>query len=258
MKPLMLAGLLSANYAISSNAAINFEFETATTSDDIHAQKVLKESELTTLVSELSDNYFRFEQPLTIIYGSDDGPLYDPQKHSVLIPYQFYTDSLNYFIKHDYEKKFGKPPEQGAIDTMLHTLLHEAGHAYVADQRIPILGKEEDAVDNFAAVLMINYVEGGSDAVVSAADMFSFESEERPEYYEVSEYIGEHSFDLQRYFSALCLVYGSDPEHYSSLLDEIEEDYRDERKDVCLQTFTQVDENWRHVLNIENSESDNE
>ncbi|MCL9775230.1 DUF4344 domain-containing metallopeptidase [Vibrio methylphosphonaticus] len=255
MKSLTATGLLITTFAIHSHAAINYQYQPALSSDDKHVQQMLKDSDVNTLVSDLSERYFRFDQPLTVVYGGDDGPLYDPQQHQVIIPYQFYTDSVKYFLKHDYQKKFGKPAKQGAMDTMLHTLLHEIGHAYIADQQIPILGKEEDAVDNFAAVLMINYVNGGSDAVISAADMFSFESEDRPQYYEVSEYIGEHSFDLQRYFSALCLVYGSDPEHYPTLLDEVEEDYRDERKDICLQTFTQIDENWRYVLNIEDSKS---
>ncbi|MFA0086881.1 DUF4344 domain-containing metallopeptidase [Vibrio sp. E150_011] len=251
MKSTLVIGLLTLAFSSNGFSAINFEYNPATSTTDKQAQQALQESELDDLVSELSQSYFKFDQALTITYGADDGPLYDPQQHQILIPYQFYIDSLNYFLKHKYEKKFGKPASQGAVDVMLHTLLHEIGHAYIADQRIPILGKEEDAVDNFAAVLMINYVEGGADAVISAADMFSFESESRPEYYDISEYIGEHSFDLQRYFSALCLVYGSNPEQYPTLLDEVEQDYRDERKEVCVQTFMQIDENWRYVLQIE-------
>mgnify|MGYP000150332989 CR=1 FL=1 len=76
-----------------------------------------------------------FNNPLTIQYGNEDGPLYDPQTHQVLIPYSFYAESLTYFEKNQYEKEYGKTAQTGAIDTLLHTLLHEAGHAYIEDQK---------------------------------------------------------------------------------------------------------------------------
>lgn len=132
-------------------------------------------------------------------------------------------ESLNYFSNNQYEDRYGKSPKTGALDTLLHSLLHEAGHAYIEDQSIPVLGKEEDAVDNFATILLIDY-------------------------YDFGEYIDEHSFDLQRYFSTLCLVYGSDPEQYKSLLDEIEKDYLRDRKDFCQYNYENIRTNWQHYL----------
>ena len=166
----------------------------------------------------------------------------------MLIPYSFYAESLTYFEKNQYEKEYGKTAQTGAIDTLLHTLLHEAGHAYIEDQKIAILGKEEDAVDNLATIMLLNYVEHGGDAAISAADMFAFESEDRPEYYDLGEYIDEHSFDLQRYFSTLCLVYGSDPEAYKNLLDDVENDYLKNRKEFCVEHFDVINANWHQYL----------
>lgn len=208
----------------------------------------IEQSGVNQTLIDLSDDLFPFNKTLTIQYGSDDGPMYDPEAHIVHMPYSFYQQALDYFRKNKYDEKYGKDAELGAIDTVLHTLLHEAGHAYIVDQSIPILGKEEDAVDNFAAVLMIEYVENGQDAAISAADMFAFESEDRPDYYEFGEYIDEHSFDLQRYFSTLCLVYGSDPESYQNLLDEVENDYLTDRKDFCQFQYQNVARNWHHYL----------
>ncbi len=253
MKRIALAtGLLLTQIAYAE-VAINYQQPQS--SADKTAQQAIKESGANELLVELSNDYFSFNQALTVQYGGEDGPLYDPSTHTVHMPYAFYTDSLNYFTKNDYQNRFGKPAQQGAIDTLLHTLLHEAGHAYIADQGIPILGKEEDAVDNFAAVIMLNYVEQGADATISAADMFAFESEDRPDYYDFYEYIGEHSFDLQRYFSTLCLVYGSDPDSHGNLLDEIEKDYLDEQKDKCIATYQEIDYNWKQVLNIDSNTS---
>ncbi len=199
---------------------------------------------------ELSAEYFPFDSDLTIEYGADDGPLYDPMEQSILIPYAFFLESMDYFAENRDEETTGASAESGAIDTMLHTLLHEVGHAYVVEREIAILGKEEDAVDNFAAIILLNYVENGDQVSISAADMFAFESQsdDNPEYYALGEYAGEHSFDLQRYFATLCLVFGSNPSKHRDLLNEVEEDYISDRREHCIESFETVNNNWHQYL----------
>jgi len=245
---LLLGTILLAPSLVFASDNIQIRYLEPSDKVEIQAQQTIQQSGVNETVVDLSDSLFPFDKTLTIEYGSEDGPLYDPEKHVVQMPYSFYDEALNYFTKNEYQEKYGKPAQSGAIDTVLHTLLHEAGHAFIADQNIPILGKEEDAVDNFAAVLMIEYIENGDDAAVSAADMFAFESEDRPDYYDFGEYIDEHSFDLQRYFSTLCLVYGSNPEQHANLLDEVENDYLAERKDFCIFQYQAISQNWHSYL----------
>jgi hypothetical protein len=244
------ATLLTLLLTAQVNAAdsIRIKMSAAHSAEEIQAAKEIADSGINQTVTDLSAQLFPFSNTLTVHYGGSEGPLYDPEAHTVYIPYSFYLESKNYFITNGYQEKYHKPAQQGAIDTLLHTLLHEAGHAYIEEKRIPVLGKEEDAVDNFATVLLINYVEGGDDAAISAADMFAFESDDRPDYYNFGEYIDEHSFDLQRYFSTLCLVYGSDPESYQHLLDEVEKDYLKERKDFCISNYEVISDNWHVYL----------
>ncbi|MGF1757179.1 DUF4344 domain-containing metallopeptidase [Photobacterium sagamiensis] len=255
MKSLLVLLSLSSLLASSALAAQNnivIEYQTTKGQEDKSVQQLIEQSGVNETLVELSNAHFAFNETLTIRYGGEEGPMYDPETHTVHVPYSFVAESLQYFKKNDYQNEFGKEPQLGAIDTFLHTLLHEAGHALVADQNIPVLGKEEDAVDNFATLMMINYVEEGDDAAISAADMFAFESENRPDYYDFGEYIDEHSFDLQRYFSTLCLVYGSDPEKHQKLLDEVEKDYLSERKDFCIDNFQQLDHSWHQYLSSKN------
>ncbi|CAH0530442.1 DUF4344 domain-containing metallopeptidase [Vibrio hippocampi] len=244
-KRLILTALWSA-FSFANQDQIQIDYQVAVTTIDKQAQEAITSSGVSESVRDLADRYFRFHQPLRIIFGGDEGPLYDTDQHQVLIPYSFYIESLNYFL--EYAERAQTDAEQGALDTLLHTLLHEVGHAYIADHRLPVLGKEEDAVDNFAAIIMLNYIEYGDLAAINAADMFALESEGRPNYYQSYEYIGEHSFDLQRYFSTLCLVYGSDPEAHSELLNEIESELREERQQACIETFYEIDTNWKKML----------
>ncbi|HIF9191479.1 TPA: DUF4344 domain-containing metallopeptidase [Photobacterium damselae] len=229
----------------SAAGGIEYTFQSPNTQSQKLAYDEIRASRVNQLVGRLSNEHFPFTQTLTIHYGGEDGPLYDPDLHTIFIPYAFYTQAIHYFAQNRYQKMYGKSAKEAAIDTILHTLLHEVGHAYIDDNGIPILGKEEDAVDNFAAIVLINYVKNGADIAISAADMFAFESDDKPDYYDSSEYIDEHSFDLQRYFSTLCLVYGAEPKQYPNLLDEINKLDVKDRQTFCIEHYQTMSENWQ-------------
>ncbi len=245
-KALLTVTAISSFSVSAGNITINYL--TPTNSDDKASLSQLKGSKINELVVELGKDYFPFNNPLTIEYGSDDGPLFNPETNTIQMPYHFMGEANHYFTKNKYDEKYNKSAQAGAIDTVLHTLFHEIAHAYIADQNIPILGKEEDAADNLAAVMMIEYVDNGADSAISAADMFAFESEDMPQDIQAAEYIDEHSFNLQRYFQTLCLVYGSDPEQYSTLLDEIGEEGLDDRKAFCEMNYQDIYNNWHVYL----------
>ncbi|NOH95991.1 DUF4344 domain-containing metallopeptidase [Vibrio sp. 99-70-13A1] len=251
------AGIISASDSTSdsqstADAKKSVTVEYLPAQDDFEAslKAEIEASGINNTLIDLSEQIFPFNSTLLMQYGGEEGPMYDPATHTVHIPYSFYAESIDYFTKNKYDEKYNKPAQLGAIDTLLHTLLHEAGHAYIEDQNIAILGKEEDAVDNFATIVLLNYIDGGDDAAISAADMFAFESEDRPDYYDFGEYIDEHSFDLQRYFSTLCLVYGSDPEKHTNLLNEVENNYLSDRKDFCIFNYETINQNWQQHLNL--------
>lgn len=219
--------------------------------DESKALKVeIEESGVNEKLADLSAQYFPFEPDLTVEYGSDDGPLYNPDSNTIQIPYTFYAEAKNYFIDNGYNERLGRSAQQGALDTLLHTLLHEAAHAYIANSDIAVLGKEEDAADDFATLILLNGLDDGGDIAISAADMFGFESghSERPDYYEPVEFIDEHSLDLQRYFATLCLIYGSDTEKYRGLLDELSSENRAEREQYCEGHYEEALQNWQYYL----------
>jgi hypothetical protein len=50
----------------------------------------------------------------------------------------------------------------------------------------------------------------------------------------------------QRFYSILCWVYGSDPETYDTLLDDLE--IPEERASRCIVEFEQIDHSWSTLL----------
>ena len=125
-------------------------------------------------------------------------------------------------------------------DAFTAVVLHEVGHALVAALEIPITGREEDAVDQLSAWVLIEADMG--DAVLSSAET----------YYAVEDgndddtFADEHSLNKQRYFNLVCWVYGSNPDDNQDLLEDWE--LPEARADQCESEYETLRNSWSKLL----------
>jgi len=105
------------------------------------------------------------------------------------------------------------------LGAIIDTLLHEAGHGIFDLLEIPVLGREEDAADFYAAYTALQLRHEDSMRIVEgAAYMFASEARtalEKP--FGTGAYAGEHGLAPQRYFNYLCMAYGSNPSAFNQL-----------------------------------------
>lgn len=104
------------------------------------------------------------------------------------------------------------------LDTIIYDAIefifyHELGHGLIDVFNIPFTGREEDAVDQFSTLILLTS-ETGVESALAGAWFFQLLSQLEREL----TFWGEHSLDLQRFYSIICLVYGSDPERYDHLV----------------------------------------
>ena len=204
---------------------------------DKRAQEVIKSVELQiqNLVDELP-----IESNLQIKYGAKEGPFFDPELMEIHISYEFVTEVINRFKKDNYQET-GVTALEATQDAILHTLGHEYAHAFIFANQVVVLGKEEDAADTLATLLLIHSFENGTEIALSAADLFSLEDEEIKEF-DDDYFWDEHRLDAQRYFSTLCLIYGSDPDRYADIIPK--EQLSIERDRYCEYEYFRQTENW--------------
>ena len=142
-----------------------------------------------------------------------------------------------------------KQVELFVLGNTLFTLYHELGHALIDKFRIPVLGKEEDAVDGLATILMLpdepeEADETSDELILSAGDGYAL-AHERGTPDELA-FWDEHSMDLQRFAAVNCLVFGSDPEGFAELAQQIEmPEYEQQR---CPETYQQTNDSWLTLL----------
>ncbi len=133
---------------------------------------------------------------MVFVFGAEDGTLYDSEIREILMPDNFTLEVMGRF----YDAKYVDTEEQlfgVTMDVIEHTLHHELGHALIHVLDITITGKEEDAVDGMATMLVILTNQTGSEIALSAADLFDLEGEDIKEF-TTEDIWDEHSLDFQR------------------------------------------------------------
>ncbi|PIE39998.1 MAG: hypothetical protein CSA51_03045 [Gammaproteobacteria bacterium] len=166
-------------------------------------------------------------------------------KNQIEIPFWFVLDVISHLEKVHYDET-GLSIGEASSDILMHTIFHELAHAFIAMYGIPILGKEEDAADTLATILLIEYFSDGQDIALTAADFFAIESENREGGLQDEDFGGEHSLDEQRHYSTLCYIYGSSPKEYAFLVEEGR--LPKERSETCIDEYEEKVQNWSKLL----------
>ena len=129
-------------------------------------------------------------------------------------------------------------------DTIVQTLFHELGHCLIDVWDLPATGREEDAVDQLATVIMLDGSAEGQSSAINAA--LEFEIASRGTEKDDMVFWDEHSFSKTRFYDMLCLVYGSDPKKNArmvgpNLLPE-------ERAGRCPTEYKRAERAWLRLL----------
>ena len=134
-----------------------------------------------------------------------------------------------------------------ALGNAVFTLYHEVGHALISELELPVLGREEDAVDQFAAFLLAPEADDEDQDVTILVDAMSgwFLSSAQTELGEIAWW-DEHGPDQQRAWQIACLLYGANPEGHESLADAIE--LPAERRATCPADYESAGRGWATLV----------
>jgi hypothetical protein len=168
---------------------------------------------------------------------------YDPETGEISLCYELVEHYSEIFLA---DAETDEEQEEAGIsvaNATVFTFFHETGHALIAIYDLPVTGKEEDAVDQLAAIILLEGGEEGEDAAIDGANSFVGEEEENMD--DLS-FWDEHSFDEQRFYNILCWVYGNDPEGYQYLVDD--ETLPADRAEQCPAEYDRMYRSWDTLL----------
>lgn len=137
--------------------------------------------------------------------------------------------------------------EDFVIGNAVFVLMHEAGHMLISEFGLPVLGREEDAVDALSTLIMLEAKDHQfDDALVDASDGWFLWAAAAAEAGEEMSFWDEHSIEEQRAYAIVCMMIGQDPEQFADLaaLDDVPE----ERRESCIYEYQQTAASWYMVL----------
>jgi Putative metallopeptidase len=134
------------------------------------------------------------------------------------------------------------------VGNTLFVLLHEMSHVLIAEMKLPVLGREEDAADTFAALALLKMGTSFSQRVLAAAAKGWFLSDRRDQQTGAEPlFYDEHNLSQQRAYQIVCFMVGSDPAKFKSLADETK--MPEARQQRCTEEdYPKAARSWNTVL----------
>jgi hypothetical protein len=115
----------------------------------------------------------------------------------------------------------GVTPNDAAVGQFFYAAAHEMGHAVFDLYSVPLFGRPEDAADQFAGYIMLQF--GKSDArrlILGAAHSYKKYVSNPTVTAPLKAFSDWHGAPAQRFYNLLCLAYGADPVLFADLGDE--------------------------------------
>jgi hypothetical protein len=118
---------------------------------------------------------------------------------------------------------------------VIETVLHETAHGIFDVLQVPIWGREDDAADRLAALIMTQFGEDVTKATITGTtNLFIWSGKT----WTGSDFSSTASPEYQRFFNYACIAYAADPLQFSDLVDK--GTLPKDRADRCKDEYQQI------------------
>jgi Putative metallopeptidase len=153
----------------------------------------------------------RLPKKLTLQFDECGAPTrpYDPRGTVATICYELIDR-----IEHIAAEVPANARELVLTGTVIQVIFHEAAKAVFDILQVPIWGREEDAADRLAGLLMTGFSTDVTRKTIFGTALFFAKSGRA---WNGSQFADRNSPEAQRYYNYLCMAYGSDPKTFDDL-----------------------------------------
>ncbi|HEX8360264.1 MAG TPA: DUF4344 domain-containing metallopeptidase, partial [Longimicrobium sp.] len=207
----------------------------------VHQEWISQSRMLQLLAKSVNENFAIPEQAwITAEECGQVNAFWRPAERTITLCYELIDAIFNEF-RYDglSQEAFGT----AVASATMFIAMHEVGHALVDILNLPVTGREEDVVDQFAAIAL-----GHDDPAPAlwAAEFWRTKDDLLDTGLKVGRmpYEDEHSFDMQRFYNVLCWTYGKDPQNRASVLRSLPQG----RAARCPGEYQRMASSWERIL----------
>jgi hypothetical protein len=147
----------------------------------------------------------------------EENAFYSRSEWSLTLCYEL-VDEINRDAPKSDQIKEGFTHDDVVLGEVVFVVLHELGHAAFDMLQVPVFGREEDAADQMAVFLAIQFSPEVARTIVRGDYYFFFSNQSDPSQW--SHYADEHGTDSQRLYNGLCWAYGGNPQLFKDFVDQ--------------------------------------
>jgi hypothetical protein len=149
--------------------------------------------------------------------GESDA-FYSPDEWKLTLCYEFVENLERIAPKPGQRTKDGFTYDEIVTGEIVVTLLHETGHAAFDMLKVPVFGREEDAADQMAIFLALQFSPPVA-RLITRGDLFFWRNRQNPT--SSKAYSDEHGTASQRFYNELCWAYGGNPQAFEDMVDNL-------------------------------------
>ncbi|WP_013321933.1 DUF4344 domain-containing metallopeptidase [Gloeothece verrucosa] len=177
----------------------------------------------------------RYDVPVVFADCGVVNAFYSPENKSITMCHELIFQMAKDFIR--VKKVSTEEALTDALFASVFVFFHELGHALIDILPLPTVGNEEDAVDQFSAILLLDTEK--PDVVIKTvynAALWFGNSPQAPAW-------DEHAPSDVRYYNLICLMYGKDSNQYGVFAKELQG-----RATKCGNEYKKVSQSWEQLL----------
>lgn len=142
---------------------------------------------------------------------------------------------------------FGFAPIDTVIGPFFEVSLHEFAHALFDMLELPVFGREEDAADQLAAYMLLQF--GESEArrlIIGTAYAYDIDEKRTGQNRVMEDYANEHGTPAQRLYNELCIAYGANAKLFGDIVSRGYLPWT--RAEYCNEEYEQVQEAFSKLV----------
>jgi hypothetical protein len=115
----------------------------------------------------------------------------------------------------------GITPADAVVGQLFYVAAHEMGHAVFDLLDVPLFGRPEDAADQFAAYMMLQFGKDDARRLIGGA-AYAYRGVMQGSKLEVplEAFSSAHGAPAQRLYNLLCMAYGADPKLFGDVVEK--------------------------------------
>lgn len=196
---------------------IRIEYVAPTSPEHHQIYEMVKERKA---LEKLQEIYGAFKLPADLLLrtvGCDGASNAWYQRGRVTVCYEYLEDVRKMMPAETTPE--GITPQDAVAGQLFYVLSHEMGHAVFDMLDIPVLGRQEDAADQFATYIMLQFGKDQARRLITGAAYSYRRFLTNPKVTApLAAFSDTHSPPAARFFNMLCLAFGADRELFADLV----------------------------------------